>query len=140
MYSHEFYSAVARFPAFCNEFTKDQRDNNLDTALNACKRELAFFWSLWDYEFDDPAKFAQARCNPDFKGDRYANINDPAKKDNYMGERWGSYHMETREQYEQFFAAFTDNVYPDEFANYPEDVQCQAETRLTAALWMYMTP
>jgi len=48
--------------------------------------------------------------------------------------------MQTKAQYEQFFAAWSDNVFPDEYAEYPEAVQCQKEIMYTAALWMYMTP
>jgi len=48
--------------------------------------------------------------------------------------------MQTRDQYEQFFAAFTGNAFPDRYARYPEDVQCLTDVMITAALWMYMTP
>lgn len=113
-YSHEFYSAVARFPAFCGEFKLDLRDN-LDNARNACRRELAFFWSLADENYDDPDYMTQARCNPDFHGNLYVDLAEFEKPD-YMGMEWGPYRMQTKAQYEQFFAAYTNNVYPDEFA------------------------
>lgn len=57
-----------------------------------------------------------------------------------MSKQWGPMRMQTRDQYEQFFAAFTGNAFPDRYARYPEDVQCLTDVMITAALWMYMTP
>jgi len=55
-YPTEFYEAVARFPAFCGEFKSERV--NLETAEKACKRELAFFWTHFDENFNTEDKFA----------------------------------------------------------------------------------